>query len=87
MSFLGIGRPQLDYDENKVNSMKGEMLMIQQMKERASDLCFDKCVPTHYSDADLNKGESNCVDRCIGKFFHSIKLIGMEMQKGPQGPA
>ncbi|KAJ8096919.1 hypothetical protein POJ06DRAFT_46543 [Lipomyces tetrasporus] len=87
MSFFGMGArpPATGYDENKINGIKGEMLMIQQMKDKASLICLEKCVPNYYSDGDLNKGESNCVDRCIGKFFQTIKVIGTEMQKQQQG--
>ncbi|KAK9466476.1 Tim10/DDP family zinc finger-domain-containing protein [Lipomyces arxii] len=86
MSFFGMGAPSdSSYDENKINSVKGEMLMIQQMKEKASSVCFEKCVPAYYSEGDLNKGESNCVDRCVGKFFQTIKVIGTQMQSQQQG--
>ncbi|KAK9447563.1 Tim10/DDP family zinc finger-domain-containing protein [Limtongia smithiae] len=85
MSFFGMGaRPMTDYDENKINAIKGEMLMMSQMKEKVSNACFEKCLPGYYTESDLNKGESNCVDRCTAKFFQTIKLLGTEMQKQQQ---
>lgn len=31
--------------------------------------CHSKCVSTRYAEPDLNKGESVCIDRCVGKYF------------------
>lgn len=28
-----------------------------------------KCIPREYREADLNKGEGVCIDRCAAKFF------------------
>ncbi|KAK9477644.1 Tim10/DDP family zinc finger-domain-containing protein [Lipomyces japonicus] len=85
MSFLGLGRPATDYDEQKINNIKGEMLMMSKMKDTVQVSCLKKCLPDYYNDGDLNKGESNCVDRCVGKFFETIKLVGTEMQKLQSG--
>ncbi|KAK9383415.1 Tim10/DDP family zinc finger-domain-containing protein [Kockiozyma suomiensis] len=81
MFGMGLGRPQSDYDENKINAIKGEMLMVSAMKDKMTNICYEKCVPPHYSENDLNKGESNCVDRCAAKFFETIKIVGSELQK------
>lgn len=36
---------------------------------RLTRSCHNKCIPTDYREADLNKGESVCLDRCVSKFF------------------
>lgn len=36
---------------------------------RLVDTCTKKCIPKDYREAELNKGESVCLDRCVAKFF------------------
>lgn len=42
--------------------------------------CHSKCIGTRYSEPDLNKGESVCVDRCVAKFFEVNKKVGERLQ-------
>lgn len=42
--------------------------------------CHNKCIASRYAEPDLNKGESVCVDRCVGKFFEVNKKVGERMQ-------
>lgn len=42
--------------------------------------CHSKCIGTRYSEGDLNKGESVCIDRCVAKFFEVNKKVGEKMQ-------
>lgn len=39
-----------------------------------------KCIPTDYREADLNKGESVCLDRCVSKFFEVNVKVSEKMQ-------
>ena len=57
---------------------------------RLSQSCTSKCIPPEYREADLNKGESVCLDRCVSKFFEvnmkvSEKMQGEAAQKGGAG--
>ena len=46
-------------------------------------MCQKKCVPTDYREAELNKGESVCLDRCVAKFLDtSIKISEIMQQQG-----
>ena len=36
--------------------------------ERMMDQCFKKCV-NNYNEADLTKGESVCIERCVFKYL------------------
>ena len=38
-----------------------------------------------YAEAELNKGESVCIDRCVAKFTDVQKKVGEKLQK--QGAA
>lgn len=54
---------------------------------RLVDTCTKKCIPNQYREADLNKGESVCLDRCVAKFFEvnvkvSEKMQGEAAQRG-----
>ena len=42
--------------------------------------CHAKCISTRYAEADLNKGESVCIDRCVAKFFEVNKKVGEKLQ-------
>lgn len=42
--------------------------------------CQDKCIPNHYHEPDLNKGEQKCIDRCTAKYM-SIQMIMGERMK------
>ena len=42
--------------------------------------CHTKCISTRYSEGDLNKGESVCIDRCVAKFFEANKKVGERLQ-------
>jgi import inner membrane translocase subunit TIM10 len=50
--------------------------------------CTAKCIPADYREADLNKGESVCLDRCVSKFFEVNIKVSEKMQgeaAGKQG--
>ena len=42
--------------------------------------CHNKCISARYPDADLNKGESVCIDRCVAKFNEVQKKVGEKLQ-------
>ena len=45
-----------------------------------SRTCHAKCIGTRYTEGDLNKGESVCIDRCVAKFFEANKKVGERLQ-------
>jgi hypothetical protein len=47
--------------------------------------CTAKCIDTSYREADLNKGESVCLDRCVAKFFEVNVKVSEKMQGEAQG--
>jgi mitochondrial import inner membrane translocase subunit TIM10 len=42
--------------------------------------CHAKCINTRYTEGDLSKGESVCIDRCVAKFFEANKKVGERLQ-------
>ena len=44
------------------------------------ETCTKKCIPPTYREADLNKGESVCLDRCVAKFFETNVKVSEKMQ-------
>ncbi|KAI6888206.1 hypothetical protein KC360_g1345 [Hortaea werneckii] len=86
MSFLfGGGRPQPSSQE-KIAAAEAEIEMVSGMFNQLVDTCTKKCIPPGYREADLNKGESVCLDRCVSKFFEvnvkvSEKMQGEAMQR------
>lgn len=49
--------------------------------------CHTKCISPRYAEGDLNKGESVCIDRCVGKFFEVNKKVGEKLQAMGAGAA
>ncbi|KAH0255031.1 hypothetical protein KCU91_g17688, partial [Aureobasidium melanogenum] len=88
MSFLfGGGRPQPSSAE-KIAAAEAEIDMVSDMYNRLVETCTRKCIPNSYREGDLNKGESVCLDRCVGKFFEVNIKVSEKMQgeaAGKQG--
>ncbi|KAF7663146.1 hypothetical protein LDENG_00216920 [Lucifuga dentata] len=56
-----------------------EVEMMADMYNRMTNACHRKCVPPHYKEAELTKGESVCLDRCVAKYLdlherHHLRL-------------
>ncbi|MCJ1253702.1 protein transporter tim10 [Lignoscripta atroalba] len=79
MSFLFGGRPQLSSAE-KISAAESEIEMVSDMFNRLTQSCTKKCIPPDYREADLNKGESVCLDRCVSKFFEVNMKVSEKMQ-------
>jgi import inner membrane translocase subunit TIM10 len=49
------------------------------------DSCHSKCInPANYTDSELNKGESVCIDRCVAKYFDVNAKVGTKLQQQQQ---
>jgi len=46
---------------------------------RIVNVCHVKCIPPRYSDSDLNKGESVCIDRCVSKYIETHTKVGAKL--------
>ncbi|EFR04423.1 mitochondrial import inner membrane translocase subunit tim10 [Nannizzia gypsea CBS 118893] len=83
MSYLFGGRPQISSEE-KIRQAELEVEMVTDMMTRLTNGCLKKCIPTDYREGDLNKGESVCLDRCVGKYFEVNIKISEKMQQQQQ---
>ncbi|KAF2201623.1 mitochondrial import inner membrane translocase subunit tim10 [Delitschia confertaspora ATCC 74209] len=79
MSFLFGGRPQVS-SEQKIAQAEAEIDMVSDMYNRLVQSCSKKCIDSAYREADLNKGESVCLDRCVAKFFEVNVKVSEKMQ-------
>ncbi|PVH97489.1 hypothetical protein DM02DRAFT_616512 [Periconia macrospinosa] len=86
MSFLFGRQPQLS-SEQKIAQAEAEIDMVSDMYTRLVQSCSKKCIDTTYREADLNKGESVCLDRCVAKFFEVNVKVSEKMQGEAQGRA
>ncbi|KAL4869155.1 hypothetical protein BDV12DRAFT_168365 [Aspergillus spectabilis] len=87
MSFLFGGAPKMT-SEQKIAAAETEVEMISDMFNRLTESCTKKCIPSDYREGELNKGESVCLDRCVGKFFEVNIKVSEKMQgeaAGKQG--
>lgn len=46
---------------------------------RMTNACHRKCVPPHYKEAELSKGESVCLDRCVSKYLDIHERMGKKL--------
>lgn len=56
-----------------------ELEMMQDMYSRMTSACHRKCITPKYIEADLGKGESICLDRCIAKYLDIHERIGKKL--------
>lgn len=70
--------PQLDEDQLKL-VQELEIEMMQDMYNRMTSACHRKCIATKYTEAELGKGESICLDRCIAKYLDIHERIGKKL--------
>ncbi|XP_028311557.1 mitochondrial import inner membrane translocase subunit Tim10 [Gouania willdenowi] len=56
-----------------------EMEMMSDMYNRMTNACHKKCVPPHYKEAELTKGESVCLDRCVAKYLDLHERLGRKL--------
>lgn len=85
MSFLGLGGNAAGAAGNvnrmKLDAAEAELDMVSDMFNRLVDSCHKKCIQQSYSEGELNKGESLCLDRCVSKYFEVNTKVGEHMQK------
>uniref|UniRef100_T1KMP1 Mitochondrial import inner membrane translocase subunit n=1 Tax=Tetranychus urticae TaxID=32264 RepID=T1KMP1_TETUR len=56
-----------------------EIEIITDMFQRMNASCMKKCISPKYRDAELSKGESVCLDRCVAKFVDIHSKIGKKV--------
>lgn len=72
------GQPALDPSKMQlVNELEVEMMS--DMYNRMTAACHKKCIAPKYRDAELNKGESVCLDRCVAKYLEIHERIGKKL--------
>ncbi|WFD28901.1 protein transporter tim10 [Malassezia nana] len=73
----------------QIEAATAELDMITDVFNRLVSACHAKCISDRYAEAELNKGESVCVDRyvyyelmasCVSKFFAVNAKVGEHMQ-------
>ncbi len=58
--------PQMDADKMRL-VQELEIEMMTDMYARLTSACHKKCIAPKYREAELQKGESVCIDRCVAK--------------------
>lgn len=75
-----MAAPQFNIDSQKLQLVAElEIEMMTDMYERMARSCQLKCLTKKYKDAELSKGESVCVDRCVAKFLDIHENIGKKL--------
>lgn len=69
---------QLEDDKLKL-LQELEIEMMSDMYNRLTSACHRKCIPPKYHDAEVNKGEAVCIDRCVAKFLDIHERIGKKL--------
>lgn len=56
-----------------------EIDMMADMYNKMTAACHKKCIPPKYKDAELSKGESVCIDRCVAKYLDVHERVGKKL--------
>ncbi|XP_067211053.1 mitochondrial import inner membrane translocase subunit Tim10 [Linepithema humile] len=70
--------PQMDEDKLKA-VQELEIELMSDMYNRMTSACHRKCIASKYAEAELGKGESICLDRCIAKYLDVHERIGKKL--------
>ncbi|KAF8764923.1 Mitochondrial import inner membrane like protein [Argiope bruennichi] len=70
----------IQLDPSKMQIVQNlEIEMMSDMYNRMTAACHVKCIPPKYNDAELAKGESVCLDRCVAKYLDVHERIGKKL--------
>lgn len=61
-------------------SLSKIIIILTSTSPRLTSSCLKKCIPADYREAELNKAESVCLDRCVAKFFEVNMKVSEKMQ-------
>lgn len=71
---------QMQIDDEKLKQIQDlEIEMMADMYNRMTNACHRKCIPPKYKDAELGKGESVCLDRCVAKYLDVHDRVGKKL--------
>lgn len=70
--------PQMDMSKMQL-VQDLEIEMMADMYNRMTTACHKKCIPSKYKEAELGKGESVCLDRCVAKYLEIHEQIGKKL--------
>ncbi|KAM0786462.1 hypothetical protein ACM66B_001924 [Microbotryomycetes sp. NB124-2] len=83
-SFFGSGArsaaPAGQPDQQRLAEAAMELEAVSDLFNRIVSSCHAKCISTRYSEPDLNKGESVCIDRCVSKYFSVNEKVQERLQ-------
>lgn len=70
----------MQIDDEKLKQIQDlEIEMMADMYNRMTNACHRKCIPPKYKDAELGKGESVCLDRCVAKYLDVHDRVGKKL--------
>ncbi|KAJ1769858.1 protein transporter tim10 [Coemansia sp. RSA 1813] len=75
-----MGQGQMDPNA-QIAAAEQEMEMVTEMFARLGKLCNKKCIIQRYSDEELTKAESVCLDRCVAKYFQVNRVVNDKLAK------
>ncbi|EEB05664.1 Tim9-Tim10 complex subunit Tim10 [Schizosaccharomyces japonicus yFS275] len=81
MSFFGMGNNNQAVNPQNIAMAEQEVEMMSDIFNRIVRSCQEKCINNKYHEADLTKGESVCIDRCVAKYFEVNQKLSEHMQK------
>ncbi|KAF8350251.1 Tim10/DDP family zinc finger-domain-containing protein [Amanita rubescens] len=83
MSFLGRSgsiNNASGVNPEKIDMAITELDTVTDFFNRMVSSCYAKCISQRFTEADLNKGENVCIDRCVSKYNEVQKKVGEKLQ-------
>lgn len=76
--------PAGQIDQARLGEAAMELEAVSDLFTRIVSSCHAKCISTRYAEADLNKGESVCVDRSVSYSPAPAPATQAELDPGPR---
>ena len=70
--------PQMDEAQMQI-VQELEIETMADVYNRMTSACHKKCIPPKYRDAELAKGETVCLDRCVAKYLEIHERVGRKL--------
>ncbi|KXN74063.1 hypothetical protein CONCODRAFT_2956 [Conidiobolus coronatus NRRL 28638] len=64
-----------------MDALETEFSIMNDLFQKISTTCRQKCIQPQYHEPDVTKGEAVCIDRCVAKYFAVSQNVAKMMRE------